>query len=115
MLSQDIAALIAPGDAFILIDQGAFGNLFSASHRTILFPEYDSHRWKTPPDDAAAVQELDRLRRAGATSVVFAWPAFWWFDYYRGFNEYPRFNYDCTLNNERLVAFDLRGDRACSC
>jgi SAM-dependent methyltransferase len=114
LLSQDIAALIPPGDAFILIDQGAFGNLFSPSYRAIPFLERGGKYWKMPPDDITAIEELEQMRRSRATSVVFTWPAFWWFDYYRGFNEHLRSNYNCTLDNERLVAFDLRRDSSCS-
>jgi SAM-dependent methyltransferase len=114
LLSQEIAALIPPGDAFILIDQGAFGNLFSPSYRAIPFLERGGKYWKMPPDDITAIEELERMRRSRATSVVFTWPAFWWFDYYRGFNEHLRSNYNCTLDNERLVAFDLRRDSSCS-
>jgi hypothetical protein len=32
----------------------------------------------------------------------------WWLDYYKGFNQYLRSNFFCMLDNERLVAFDLR-------
>jgi SAM-dependent methyltransferase len=115
LMSQEIAALIPPGDAFILIDQGAFGNLFTPSYRAIPFLERGGQYWKLPPDDTAAIEELERLRRTGATSVVCAWPAFWWLDSYDGFNQYLRSHFRCSVNNERLLAFDLRGDRASSC
>jgi SAM-dependent methyltransferase len=108
LLSQDIAALIPPDNAFILVDQGTFGNLFITSHRIIPFLERDGKYQETRSDDATAIQELERLRRSGAVSIIIAWPAFWWLEYYGGFKQYLRSNFRCSANNERLVAFDLR-------
>ena len=102
-LSEDIAALVSPDEAVILVDQGAFGNLFTGSRRVIPFLNPGA-----PPDDATAVQELKRLRSAGAACIVFAWPAFWWLDCFNGFNRYLRSNFCCIRDNKRLVAFDLR-------
>jgi SAM-dependent methyltransferase len=114
LMSQEIAALIPPGDAFILVDQGTFGNLFTASHRIIRFPEREGQYLGIPSDDVIAIEELERLRSRGAVSIVIAWPSFWWLDYYDGFNQYLRSNFHCSVDNERLVAFDLRRDSSCS-
>jgi SAM-dependent methyltransferase len=107
LLSDEIAALV-PEEPVILVDQGAFGNLFAASCRVIPFLKRDGQYPEAPLSDTIAIQELEQLRRAGATSIVFAWPAFWWLDYYDGFNLYLRSNFRCLLDNERLIAFDLR-------
>ena len=64
--------------------------------------------WGAPPDDATAIKELERLQRSGASFMVFAWPAFWWFDHYPGLCEHLRSKFRCVLENERLVALDLR-------
>jgi hypothetical protein len=40
--------------------------------------------------------------------MVFAWPAFWWLEHYAGLREHLRSKFRCVLDNERLVAFDLR-------
>lgn len=108
LLSQDIAVLIPPDDAFILVDQGTFGNLFTASHHIIRFLDRDGEYSGTPSDATSAIQELERLRGSGAVSIVIAWPAFWWLEYYSGFEQYLRSNFHCSVDNERLVAFDLR-------
>jgi hypothetical protein len=55
-----------------------------------------------------AIQELDRLRQCGASFIVLAWPAFWWFDYYSELHRHLRSEFLCVLENERLVVFDLR-------
>jgi SAM-dependent methyltransferase len=107
-LSEEIAALASTEEAVILADQGAFGNLFTGFPRVIPFLKHDEKYPGAPPDDATAVQELKRLRSAGAACIVFAWPAFWWLDYFKGFNQYIRSNFCCIRDNKRLVAFDLR-------
>jgi hypothetical protein len=61
-----------------------------------------------PIDDRHAVDELERLRRAGAETFAFAWPTFWWLDHYTGLKQHLQQHYRCVLQNERLIAFDLR-------
>ena len=107
-LSEEIASLASPEEAVILVDQGAFGNLLTGSRRVIPFLKRDEKYPGAPPDDASAIQELERLRRAGAACIVFAWPTFWWLTYYDGFNHYLRSKFRCIRHNERLVAFDMR-------
>ena len=40
--------------------------------------------------------------------MVFAWPAFWWLDHYSGLNRYLRLKFQCRLESELVVVFDLR-------
>jgi SAM-dependent methyltransferase len=107
-MSRDIAALIPPEEAFVLVDQGKFGGTITAGRRAIPFLERDGRYWGSPPDDETAIRELDRLRRSGAGFMVFAWPAFWWLDHYTGLREHLRSHFRCVMENERLVVFDLR-------
>jgi hypothetical protein len=74
--------------------------------------ERDGEYWGNPPDAETAVRELERLRRAGAQFVVFAWPAFWWLIIYAGLRRHLRARYRCLLETDRLVIFDLREPRA---
>src|SRR5262249_52267914 len=60
-----------------------------------------------PPDDTTAIRELERLREAGATFLIFLWPAFWWFGYYAEFQQYLRATFRCILQNDHMVIFDL--------
>jgi cyclopropane fatty-acyl-phospholipid synthase-like methyltransferase len=112
LMAQDIAALIPPRDAFILVDdaylQQQIGVELTTGHRAIPFLERDVQYWAAPQDDTAAIQEFERLRRCGARFIVFGWPAFWWLDYYARLNEHLRSNYHCILENDRLVAFALQ-------
>jgi hypothetical protein len=109
LVGADIAALVPPGEPFILIDDQQLANKLSASRRALPFLERDGQYWGRPADDAEAVHELERLRQVGVRWMVFAWPAFWWLDSYAGLQTYLRTHFQCALENERLIAFDLRG------
>mgnify|MGYP003694281737 CR=1 FL=1 len=72
------------------------------------FSKKTANTGAVPRTTSQAISEIERLRKSGCTHIIFAWPALWWLDYYEGFNQYLRSNFYCTLDNERLVAFDLR-------
>jgi SAM-dependent methyltransferase len=115
LTAQDLAALISPGDAFILVDdayiqalQEQFKVEIAVGRQAIPFLERDGQYWGPPPDDITAVQELERLRRSGANFIVFAWSAFWWLDYYSGLHHHLQSQFRCVLEHERLVVFELR-------
>jgi len=40
--------------------------------------------------------------------VVFAWPSFWWLDYYNGLRNHLQSRFSCLLANERVVVFNLK-------
>lgn len=109
LTAKDIATLISPGDAFILVHDGQL-NLgdVAEGRRVIPFIEKDGQYWGSPPDDSTAISELERMRDGEAGLLAFAWPAFWWLNYYTDFSKYLRSNYLCVLENERLVVFDLQ-------
>jgi len=109
--TQEIAAAVPPGHSFILVDQDKWG-MSKASRPPIPFLERDGKYWGNPPDDETAIRELERLRQAGASFIVFGWPAFWWFDYYSGLHGYLRAQFRSVVENERLVLFDLRENGA---
>jgi O-methyltransferase len=108
LTAQEIAALIPLGDTLILVDQEEYGSEIAAGRHTIPFLERDGQYWGPPPNDATAIRELERLRRSGATFIAFAWPAFWWLEYYSGLHQHLRSEFCCILENDRLVVFDLR-------
>ena len=104
--------MIPRGATFILVDDGQCGGGDLAAERHVLpFLERDGQHWGAPPDDVTAIRELERLRRSGASFLIFAWPAFWWLDCYAEFSGYVRAQFQCLLANERLVVFDLRKDK----
>jgi hypothetical protein len=79
----------------------------TAGLRWLPFLEKDGQYWGPPGDDAAAIDELERLRDGGARFLIVGRPAFWWLDHYAGFSQHLRANYRCVSQTERLVAFEL--------
>ncbi len=100
-----------PSGVIILVDELQTRLASDGERRTLPFLEKKGEYWGRPADDQQAISEIERMRRSGCSHIVFAWPAMWWLDYYRGFKDYLCSNYNCVLHNERLVAFDLRLDR----
>ena len=107
--TKDIAAVVPTGHKYVLVDQATWeiGELVPRRHK-IPFLEHDGKYWGPPIDDVTAIQELGRLRGEGASFIVFAWPAFWWLDYYEDFTRYLRSHFPRVLENDRLIAFDMR-------
>jgi glycosyltransferase involved in cell wall biosynthesis len=107
--AREIRGLVPAGATFLLVDEGQWEGIeLGAERRVLPFLERDGQYWGAPPDDATAIRELERLRRSGASFLVFAWPAFWWLECYAQFSAYIRAQYSCLLANERLVVFNLR-------
>ncbi|HZS08536.1 MAG TPA: methyltransferase domain-containing protein [Blastocatellia bacterium] len=105
---QELGAVIPLEDAFILVDEDQFGGLLRATRRAIPFPEQDGYYAGPPADGGAALGEFERLRAAGAKFIAFAWPAFWWLDYYAELGRHLRTKFPPVLENDRIVVFDLR-------
>lgn len=104
-----IRTLVPPGHPFILVDEEQLDVPHAVDGRQrIPFLEGNGQYWGRPPDDETGIRELERLQRSGPSYIIFAWPAFWWLDYYRGLHQYLRSNFRCVLENDRLVAFDMR-------
>jgi glycosyltransferase involved in cell wall biosynthesis len=111
--SEELKARIPAGETFILVDEDNWGDGWGRSEvvsdrRSVPFLERDGLYWGPPPDDETAIKEFERLRQTGANFIVFAWPAFWWLDYYSGLARHLRSQFSCVLENERAIVFDLR-------
>jgi SAM-dependent methyltransferase len=106
--ARELAETIAPGETFVLVDDEQLGSAVAGGYRTLPFLERDGEYWGPPPDDDTAIDELERLRRQGASFLVFAWPAFWWLEHYAELARHVRSRFTCLLESEWLVVFDLR-------
>ncbi len=108
-LTQEIVRLVPASDAFILVDDGGLQAApLVAPRRCIPFLEKDGCYWGRPPDDATAIQEIERLRKAGARFMVFAGTALWWLDHYATMHQYLRTQFRCVLEDAQLAIFELR-------
>lgn len=104
----EITNLVAPDEAFILLDDEDWGaGPQLAGRRRFAFLERDGEYWGAPPDDATAISELERLRAAGARWLVIVWPAFWWLAEYAEFAAYLQQRFRCVLTNDRLRVLAL--------
>lgn len=109
---QEIATIIPVGKHFILVDENQWDPEIPPEFHSLPFLEHDGQYWGAPPDDQTAIRELERMRQAGASFIVFGWPTFWWLDYYSGLRNYLGSNFRCALRNSRLAIFDLGYDKA---
>ena len=100
--------LISAHKSAILIDDRIFSTEPEIMKRCTKFPERKGEYWGRPADDTAAIRELKRQIESGSTLLVFAWPAFWWLEYYKRFAECLRSRFPCVLSDESLVVYDLR-------
>jgi predicted O-methyltransferase YrrM len=108
LCEQDLAALIPQEDPFILVDQNVASDKLRHNARAIPFLERDGRYFGPPADDGTAIREVERLRHSQAAFIAFLWPAFWWLQHYRAFQNHLRASYRCVLENDRMVVFDLR-------
>ena len=105
----DVIALVPEGSRFILIDGNEWGDGQPIPGRQALpFLERDGIYWGPPADDATAITELQRVRRAGTSFLALWWTSFWWLDEYPRFFEYLSGTFECALKGEHLMLFDLR-------
>jgi 2-polyprenyl-3-methyl-5-hydroxy-6-metoxy-1,4-benzoquinol methylase len=106
--ARELATVVGSGVALILIDEDQIRTELESTHQLVPFPERDGQYGGPPADDAAAIEELERLREGGAKFAVVAWPAFWWLEFYAGWASHLRSRYPRVLETEHLVVFDLR-------
>jgi glycosyltransferase involved in cell wall biosynthesis len=106
-LYEEIEAMGISKESFILVDEGVFSDGSFPEARPMM--EIDGEYGGPPGDDDAAIAELERQRRAGASRFVIAANCFWWFEHYCKFIAYLENHYVCIRRNGCLVAFDLLG------
>ena len=108
LATREAAEFVRTGERIILVDQNELGPALLPANQIIPFVERDGCYDGPPAHNRHALREFERLRRSGAQYVVFAWPAFWWLDYYRALTRRLRSRFRCVLENDRLIIFDLR-------
>jgi len=109
LAEAEICETVPPGSTIILVNEDEWGNEARALREYRVFPflECEGLYWGPPDDDAMALSELDRLIKAGAKYIVFAWTSFWWLNFYTALNRRLRANCELIKENERLLIFKL--------
>jgi SAM-dependent methyltransferase len=106
-LCRELLEMLPSQGRIILVDDGHFGAPGDGS-QIVPFLERGGTYWGNPEDSQVAITELTRLVQAGAKIIAFAWPAFWWLDYYSDFSKYLYAQFRCVRSDERAIVFDLR-------
>lgn len=104
-LLAEIDAFVSPSQPFVLVDGGSFGLEADPGRNVIAFPSRNGHYWGPPANDDGAIAELQRRVDEGITAVVVAWPAFWYFDYFKNLRDYIEANFRKVIDDECLIAF----------
>lgn len=108
MAREDVEPIIPAGSTLILIDGNELGKNFTKTYNIKPFMEKNRVFWGLPGDDGDALQELERQQKLGADFIVFWWTSFWWIKQYPQFYKYLHNSFACVLNNDRLIAFNLK-------
>jgi SAM-dependent methyltransferase len=99
---------IVPKDAHILlVDDSLFGELPRMGCVVERFDQRGGVYGGPPQDSSTALAELKAKVAAGADTLAFGWPAFWWLDHYDEFTAYLRRHFQEIIHNERWVVFRL--------
>lgn len=107
---EEILSLIPPNTPYILIDEHQLDD--GRLKGSIPFTSRDGQYWGPPRSDDAAIAEIERLRDGGVHWLVFAWPAFWWYDYYYLLRDYLQMNYKRIVSSNLLIVFELSEKRS---
>ena len=110
MLWDELHRTIPPGTKFLFVDDAALG-LHFAQHECLPFPNRDGVWWGLPANSKTAIREFDKALNHGVQYIAFAWPSFWWFDYYAEFFAYLHTN-PIVIKKEYCVLFDCRSARS---
>ena len=98
---------LAPGSTpFVLIDEEGIREKLGAG---IPFLERDGVFAGNPPDDAAAIAEIERQRAAGVPLLAIWWCCFWILDHYAGLRRHLDAHYPRIFMDDSLWVYDLRG------
>jgi 4-amino-4-deoxy-L-arabinose transferase-like glycosyltransferase len=101
---------IAPPDALAIfvVDGDSSGIYYS---RRKGWHAFDDSDWGPPLDSEQAIIELEKLRKRGASYLVFTRYTAWWLDYYKDFAKYLDARYRRARDTKEYVIFDLAGEQ----
>lgn len=107
--TRDLRRVLPEGATYILVDDDFWGTgeVVPGCFRRHFLERMGTY-WGPPADDRRAIEELEKMRKEGASFLVFAWSSLWWLRQFQGFSSYLRSHYRCILSNSRVKVFDLR-------
>jgi hypothetical protein len=63
--------------------------------------------WGNAVDSEEAIIEVEKLRKEGASYLIFTQYTRWWLDYYKDFQEHLDSQYQRVRDNDEYIIFDL--------
>jgi Glycosyl transferase family 2 len=105
---EEIERVIPAGAGYILIDNNELASDNLVPGRcAVPFIERNGTYWGPPPDEKAALVEMERLTSKGIVYVVLWWTAFWWLTEYFVLNKYLHEHATRLIENDALKIFQL--------
>jgi hypothetical protein len=101
----ELLTVTPEGAHILLVDNALFGELPPVGRVVEPFLQRGGVYDGPPEDSRAAIAELKSKIAAGADTIAFGWPAFWWIEHYGEFASYVREHFYETLHNQRWVIF----------
>ncbi|HTL54731.1 MAG TPA: hypothetical protein VL361_03595 [Candidatus Limnocylindrales bacterium] len=106
LAARELRPLVAQVEKCVLIDNGLCCAEQLVPNRPVCrFGEKEGIFAGPPADSSAAVVELQQLDLSPAALLIFAWPAFWWFDCYADFLKVIRTHFTSVLETPRVRVF----------
>jgi hypothetical protein len=106
---REIESCTEPGETVLVIDETRWALDPDVRGRRFLpFLELAGQYAGLPPNDAAAISEIDRMViDYGAMKVAIAWQSFWWRDHYREFIAHLSGRGSLVLESANVMIFDV--------
>jgi FkbM family methyltransferase len=109
---RDVVEATVPQRGTVLVVSKGDGKLLKLKRRQAWhFPQDGQGKYAgySPADSAAAIAQLETLRRKGADFIVFPSTAFWWLEHYGEFRQHLLRHYQMMLHQKEIcLIFDLR-------
>ncbi len=106
LAARELQPLLAGVNSCILVDNGLCSLEQLVPDRPVFrFGEQNGVLTGPPADSSAALLEWQRLELGPTDLLIFAWPAFWWFDCYPGFLKAIGMHYKNVLETPRVRVF----------
>ena len=105
---EEIERVIPDGAGYVFIDNNELAaNNLVPGRCAVPFVERNGTYWGPPPDERAALVELERQISKGIGYVVLWWTAFWWLTEYFALNKYLHKHASLVIDSDALKIFQL--------
>jgi glycosyltransferase involved in cell wall biosynthesis len=110
-LQARLPTVVRPGSNVLVVSKGDERLLRIDGVVARHFPQDATGRWPGyhPHDSAAAIEQLEELRRQGAEQLVFPKSSFWWLEHYEELADHLQQTHTLVHSDDDCQVFDLVG------